>query len=134
MFKVESLAPMLQVFDMPRAVVFYRDVLEFEVVATSPARSNDDSDWGLLRRDGMELMLNASYEHDERPAAPDPARIAAHDDTAIFFACRELDAIYAHLRAHGVEANEPAVAYYGMKQIWLKGSRRLCDLLSVARR
>src|SRR6266481_7965456 len=34
------------------------------------------------------------------PAAePDRARIAAHDDTAIFFGCPDVDAAYAHLRS-----------------------------------
>src|SRR6202030_1123720 len=32
---------------------------------------------------GVELMLNTAYEEDARPPAPDSARIAAHDDTAI---------------------------------------------------
>ena len=119
-FKIDGLAPLLQVFDMPQSIAFYRDVLGFEVVATSPPRSEDDFDWGLLRLNGMELMLNTAYEANARPPAPDPRRFAAHDDTAIFFGCRDLDAVYAHLRSHGVEANEPTVAHYGMKQVWLK--------------
>jgi glyoxylase I family protein len=119
-FIIESLAPMLMVFDMPRAIAFYRDVLGFEVVTTSPPRSQDDFDWGLLRRDGRELMLNTAYDHDARPAAPDSGRVVAHEDTALFFACPDLDAVYKHLRAHGIAAKEPTVAYYGMRQVWLK--------------
>jgi hypothetical protein len=42
------------------------------------------------------------YESDKRPASPDPARIASHDDTCLFFGCKDLDAAYQHLRASGV--------------------------------
>jgi catechol 2,3-dioxygenase-like lactoylglutathione lyase family enzyme len=59
---LEGIAPMLQVFDMPKSIAFYRDILGFEVVLSSPARGADDFDWGLLRLNGMELMLNTAYE------------------------------------------------------------------------
>jgi hypothetical protein len=87
---------------------------------TSPPRNEDDFDWGWLKLNGIELMLNTAYETHARPPAPDQRRDVAHADTAIFFGCRDLDAIHAHLCAHGVEAKEPTVAHYGMKQVWLK--------------
>ena len=115
--EVESAAPLFQVFDMRRSVAFYRDVLGFEVIATSPSRGPDDFDWGLLRLEGIELMLNTAYEKDERPPEPDPSRVTAHADTALFFACRDVDAAYAYLRAQGVSVEPPAIAQYGMKQL-----------------
>jgi glyoxylase I family protein len=118
--RFESLTPLLQVFDMPRSVAFYRDVLDFEVVATSPTRGGDDFDWGLLRRDDFHLMLNTRYEVDDRPPKPDPAHVAAHDDTALYFRCRDLDGAYAHLRAKGLDLQPPRGAPYGMKQLHLK--------------
>lgn len=117
---IRGLAPLFQVFDMPRSVAFYRDALGFEVAATSPPRGTDDFDWCLLRLNGVELMLNTAYEQSDRPPSPDPIRITAHQDAAIFFGCRDLDAAYAHLRARGIAAKEPTIAPYGMKQIWLK--------------
>jgi glyoxylase I family protein len=116
--KLEGIAPLLQVFDMPASIAFYRDVLGFEIATTSPARGPDDFDWALLRLDGIELMLNTAYEVDQRPAAPDAARVAAHRDTALFFGCRDLDSAYADLRAHGIDLEKPKVAPYGMKQLW----------------
>src|SRR4249920_911039 len=97
--KVEGLAPLIQVFDMPTAVAFYRDVLGFSVVSQS--EPGDDFDWGLLTLDGATLMLNTAYERQDRPPAPDPARIAAHEDAALFFRCRDVDAAYEHLRTRG---------------------------------
>jgi len=52
---VKSLAPLLQVFDMPAAIAFYRDVLGFEVVGSSSP--GDDVDWVLLKLEHVELML-----------------------------------------------------------------------------
>lgn len=108
------MVPLLQVFDMPTSVAFYRDVLGFEVLITSQPRGRH-FDWALLQLKGAELMLNTAYEQDERPPAPDSARIAAHNDTAIYFRCPDVDAAYAHLRARGVRAQEPKIAHYGMK-------------------
>ena len=117
---IEGSCPMLQVFDMPASVAFYRDVLGFEVVEQAPRGVGDDFGWGLLRRDGIDLMLNTAYESHDRPPQPDPARVAAHGDTALFFGCRDLDAAYELLRAKGVDLQPPAVARYGMKQLWFK--------------
>jgi catechol 2,3-dioxygenase-like lactoylglutathione lyase family enzyme len=62
-------------------------------------------------------MLNTQYERQERPPAADPARRAAHGDTALFFGCRDLDAAYAHLRGRGVQVEPPVVRPYGMRQL-----------------
>lgn len=113
---IHGIAPLLQVFDMPTAIHFYRDVLGFKVHATS--QPGDDCNWAWLKLNGAELMLNTAYEAHQRPAAPEPARVAGHDDTCLFFGCEDLDAAYLHLRAHGVDLKEPKVAPYGMKQLW----------------
>ena len=118
--KAEGFAPLLQVFDMPRSVAFYRDVLGFEVVTTSPPRGPDDFDWGLLRLDSVEVMLNTAYEMDSRPPHPEASRVAAHDDTALYIGCRDVDGAYAYLRGRGLAIEAPSVAPYGMKQLYLK--------------
>jgi catechol 2,3-dioxygenase-like lactoylglutathione lyase family enzyme len=106
---------LLQVFDMRRSVAFYRDLLGFEIVATSEA--GEDYDWAWLRLGGAEVMLNTMYEKEDRPPAPDPARVAAHADTTLYFSCPDLDAAYAHLRTRGVDVEKPVVRGYGMKQL-----------------
>jgi glyoxylase I family protein len=109
--------PLLQVFDMPTAVAFYRDVLGFELVTTS--RPGPEFDWALLRLGGGELMLNTMYERHERPATPDAVRTLAHGDTALFFGCRDLDGAWARFKALGLEVKQPVVRHYGMRQLWL---------------
>jgi catechol 2,3-dioxygenase-like lactoylglutathione lyase family enzyme len=72
---IHGIAPLLQVFDMPTAIHFYRDVLGFKVHATS--QPGDDCNWAWLKLNGADLMLNTAYEAEQRPAALLPARAAA---------------------------------------------------------
>jgi catechol 2,3-dioxygenase-like lactoylglutathione lyase family enzyme len=117
---MRGVCPLLQVYDMPTSVRFYRDVLGFEVFSASTPRSEDDFDWCWLKRAGTELMLNTRYEFDSRPPAPDPSSIAAHDDTCLYIGCPDVDEAYRHLREKGLEIKEPKVTWYGMKQLTLK--------------
>lgn len=116
---VRGVCVLLQVFDMPTSVHFYRDVLGFEVVQTSP-REGDQFDWGLLRLNNAEVMLNTAYEQEYRPTQPEPGRVAAHRDTCLYFGCPDVDAAYRHLREHGIAAKEPQIAPYGMKQFYVR--------------
>ena len=68
----------------------------------------------------IDLMLNAAYEPDKLPAAADPRRVASHDDTALYFGTPNVDAVYANLRAKGVDVKEPKVAPYKMKQLYVR--------------
>ena len=52
--KVEGVAPLIQVFDMPRSIAFYRDVVGFEIVTTSPPR---DPELHLTDPDGYGICL-----------------------------------------------------------------------------
>lgn len=47
----------------------------------------------------------------------DPARVAAHDDTSLYFACPDVDAADEELRRKGAAVTSPKVMRYGMKQI-----------------
>ena len=61
------IVPMWEVFDLPKAIAFYRDVLEFELAA------GDDSWWCMLKHGDITIMLNTAYENDKGPAVPDAA-------------------------------------------------------------
>src|SRR5437764_369090 len=112
-----GMAPLLQVFDMPTSIAFYRDVLGFEVISTS--EPGPRFDWALLKRDNVELMLNTAYEARNRPPAPDPARTTAHRDTCIYFGCPDVDAAYTYLHTKGVDVKKPKIQPYGMKQLYV---------------
>jgi glyoxylase I family protein len=112
---IRGLAPLLQVFDMPASIHFYRDILGFEVVNTS--RPGEHFDWALLRLNGVELMLNTAYEADERPSTPDSNRVAGHADTGLYFGCPDVEGAYNQLRAKGLDVKPPVIRTYGMKQL-----------------
>ena len=120
--EIQGVAPLLQVFDMPTSIRFYRDVVGFEVVNSSQVLSDnpDDVNWVMLRLSGTTIMLNTAYEPESRPPAPDPNRFPAHDDTCLYFGCPNVDGAYEHLRSMGLEIKAPKVAWYGMKQLYLK--------------
>jgi glyoxylase I family protein len=117
--RVQGMSPLLQVFDMPTSIHFYCNLLGFELV-TSDGKPAPHFDWCWIRLNDADLMLNTAYEADRRPAAPVAARIAAHKDTALFFSCPDVDAAYLELKARGVHVEEPRVAPYGMKQMYLR--------------
>jgi len=118
--EVRGVCVLLQVFDMPTSVHFYRDMLGFEIVQTTTPREGDQFDWGLLKLNETYVMLNTASEQDDRPAQPDSARIAAHRDTCLYFSCPDVDAAYQQLRSHGIEAEEPKIAPWGSKQCYVR--------------
>ncbi|WP_208644819.1 VOC family protein [Mucilaginibacter kameinonensis] len=115
--QIQGLAPLLQVFDMPVALGFYRDVLGFEVVQASGER--DDVDWVLLKLNNIELMLNTAYEKPNQPSEPDERRIAAHTDTSLYFGHPDIDKLYSYLLDNGMHLKEPQITGYGWKAIYL---------------
>jgi glyoxylase I family protein len=118
--ELRGVCTLLQVFDMPASVRFYRDVLGFEIVQTTTPREGDQFDWGLLRLDNVEVMLNTAHEREERPAQPDSARVAAHRDTCLYFGCPDVDGAYRHLQAQGIDVEEPEIAPWGAKQLYVR--------------
>jgi hypothetical protein len=65
---IRGVTPLLEVFDLGRSVAFSR-ALGFEVVARWPdTEPEGEWEWVRLRLGDAEVMLNALYERDERPA------------------------------------------------------------------
>ena len=111
---ISGMVPLLAVFDLPKSVAFYRDVLGFELVA------GDESWWCMLKFGETSLMLNTAYEHDERPREPEPLRERAHGDTSLYFSSPDLDGVYEHLRSKGWPVTAPEMTSYGMRQVSTK--------------
>jgi len=115
--------PLISVYDMNRAVAFYRDQLGFDLVQHAPfvdAAEGRYFHWAWLRRGPAELMLNTAYDANERPASVDAARQAAHADTCLYFGCDDVDAVHADLVTHGVQTEPPKNAPYGMRQVFVR--------------
>lgn len=116
--EIQGICPLIQVFNMPRSLAFYRDILGFEVVSDSG--NGDDSSWVWLRLNGSDLMLNDQYEPGHVPSECPAERVRWHADTCLYFGCPDPDAAYEHLRAKGVQLEPPKVAPYGMYQLYLR--------------
>lgn len=116
--EIRGLSPMLEVFDMPTSLAFYRDKLGFSV--TGDSGQGDGSGWVMLKIGDATIMLNTAYDDGGRPDAPETARIAAHYDTCIYFQCPDVEAAYEHLQANGIASEPPTVAPYGMKQLYVR--------------
>ena len=114
-FRIEGMAPLLQVYDMPISIHFYRDILGFKVVMSSG--EGDDVDWILMRLGDIELMLNTAYEREFRPLHPEADRIAIHRDTTLYFGCPDTDELYHHLKTNEVTVNKPEITRYNWKAI-----------------
>src|SRR5215510_3649819 len=95
--QVQNLTTLIEVFDMPTSIAFYRDVIGFEVVMKS--NPGNHFDWALLKMGDASLMLNTAYEAHERPLAADPNRRSGHGDTTLFFYCPNVDETYTYLRS-----------------------------------
>lgn len=122
--EIRGVCPLLQVFDMPTSLGFYRDVLGFEIVNCAPPVGQvppDAHGWAWLRHGTTEIMLNTLYDPEApRPVAPDSARVVCHADTVLYFGCPDVDAMHEQLRRAGLALEPPRVAPYGMKQIYLR--------------
>ena len=112
------MTPLIQVFDMPRSLAFYRDLLGFEMIADSG--NGDNSSWVWLRQGGIDLMLNDQYEPGRVPDAVPAERTKWHDDTCLYFGCPDPDAMYEYLSEKGLQFDPAKVAPYGMKQLYLR--------------
>ena len=115
-FTITGMTPLIQVFNMPRSLKFYRDILGFELVSDSG--NGDESSWVWLRLNGVDLMLNDQYEPGHVPSECPPERIKWHRDTCLYFGCPDPDAAYEYLTANGIELSPPKAAPYGMKQLY----------------
>ena len=112
------MTPLIQVFNMPRALAFYEDILGFEIVSDSG--NGNDSSWAWLRLEGVDLMLNDQYEPGQVPPTPPVERHKWHSDTCLYFGCKDPDSAYKYLRSEGIELEPPIVTAYGMRQLYVR--------------
>lgn len=115
--QVKRITPLILVFNMPRAIAFYRDGLGCEVIADSGR--GDHSSWIMLRLDKCDLMLNDQYEPGREPSQPPPERTKWHRDTCLYFDCPDPDVAFDFLKSKGMDLKPPQIAPYGMKQLYV---------------
>ncbi len=108
---VRELAPLLFVNDIERSAAFYCDQLGFEIRQTW--KPKDKLAWCRLERNSAAIMLQQACEEDGPPAGRGRG-------VAFFFNCDDADAEYVRLSDRGLQLQPPTVAFYGMKQLFLR--------------
>jgi uncharacterized glyoxalase superfamily protein PhnB len=114
-FSPLGLTPLIGVFDMPRALAFYRDLLGFTIVSASPEVETAEgrfSHWMWLRFGGAEIMLNTQYDSNERPAQAPEKR---SKDAVFYIGCADVELAYQKLTERGLRAESPKIAPYSLK-------------------
>jgi glyoxylase I family protein len=114
-FSPLGLTPLIGVFDMPRSLAFYRDLLGFSVVSASPEVDTKEgrfSHWMWLRFGGAEIMLNTQYDSNERPLQ-EPGKTPK--GATFYIGCSDIELAYKELTGRGVKAERPKLAPYGLK-------------------
>lgn len=119
LIKLHDAAPLLQVYDMPRSLKFYRDILNFRVLQSAPPGDEDHADWVLLENQSIQVMLNTAYEAHQRPDMEDVIRKNHHQDFCLYFGCPDIDKLYAHLHSVGYAVDSPGITGYGWKALHL---------------
>jgi glyoxylase I family protein len=114
---VNKMTPLLQVFDMKASVSFYQDMLGFNVIHTY--EPDGHFYWASLELGGIELMLNAAFEDENRPKEMNPARVRGHGDTELYFEVMDVQVVYDGLKEKGLALEKPKDTHYNTRQLTL---------------
>ena len=102
--KISPWAFVLAVPDLERSARYYRDVLGFRV------RWEEASDWRLVERDGVRVMLGHC------PRDMRPSELGSHN----WFGYLEVDdvnALHTEIVERGATSSSPKDTHYGMREI-----------------
>jgi catechol 2,3-dioxygenase-like lactoylglutathione lyase family enzyme len=102
--KVAPWAFVLAVPDIERSAAYYRDVLGFRV------RWEEASDWRLIERDGVRVMLGHC------PQDMRPSELGSHNWFG-YLEVDDVDALHTEIVARGATCSLPKDTHYGMREI-----------------
>lgn len=108
--QVHETVPLLVVSDISASIAFYCDGIGFEMAGKW--EPGGELAWCRLQLGGAGLMLQQECDADA-PAAERGKGVV------FYFICEEADAVYDTIKARGMQATEPAVAFYNMKQTFV---------------
>lgn len=109
--KIREIIPLLMVSDLKPSLAFYIDKLGFQL--SQQAEDKGSLIWCRIEKDGVALMLQQSC-----PDEDDMSKVG--NGVTLYWICDDVDTLQKQFTANGFELNDPTVAYYGMKQLYLK--------------
>jgi hypothetical protein len=102
--KISPWAFVLAVPDLDRSAGYFRAVLGFNVLWT------DASDWRLVERDGVRVMLGHC------PNDIPPSALGSHNWFG-YLNVSDVDALHAEFTGRGAVCTTPTNTHYGMREI-----------------
>ncbi len=125
--KVNKLTPNFEVKDIRKTVNFYQSVLGFSLVMAVPETQDgieqyfeDDKEYvyALVSKDTVELMFQRSdsFKRDVKMAKDIPFGASV----SFYMEIEGLDNFYDDIKDKIAEITEPQLAWYGMKEFYIK--------------
>jgi uncharacterized glyoxalase superfamily protein PhnB len=114
MGKINTVTALLNVRDMRASLDFYREVLEFSVIADFEI--DGEVVWARLKHDDVELMLNASPGVSGRPLR----QAKSYDDVLLYFNVDDVDGLHQLLTDAGADPGSVADESYGMREFTIR--------------
>ena len=103
--------PLLWTASIESSIHFYKS-LGFRIVELWTPKGSVE--WCSMKFAESEIMLQ--QESDQQPDKP-----RQHSEgIELYFICSDVDELYSRFSAAGIEASAPKIAFYPMKQVFLK--------------
>ena len=98
--------------DVNSTIAFYKDVLNFELLATVP--ETGQFNWAMMRRDNVEIMFQARASiTEEFPVLKD--RVIGGSLT-FYIEVEDIQALYTRLQDHVTIVQEMHTTFYGTRE------------------
>lgn len=110
---LKKLTPNLMVEDVARTLDFYRDVLGFQVLTTVPP-DQPPFTWGMVNRDGVELMFQARASLGADIPALADAPIGASQ--TFYIEVEDIDALYAAIKGKVEIVQDMHTTFYDTRE------------------
>ncbi len=123
----KKLTPNLMVEDVAQSVVFYRDLLGFELlmamrderpVEELPAAGDKPLDWAMVQRDQVAFMFQQRNSLVEEMPALAECGIGA--SLTLYIELEGVDALYESLQGRADILKPPQTTFYGRRELYLR--------------
>ncbi len=111
-FNIRRIIPLIPVSNIQNSLKFYEGILGFHRV--SSAMNGNSLYWCRLKRDGIQIMIEEGRKN----------FVVSDDPIKLCFITKDVDRVYHQLIANGLSIDEPCIAPYGMRQIFVKDPDR----------
>ncbi len=122
-----KLTPNLMVEDVAQNVIFYRDLLGFELLMAMrdekpfdglPAAGDKPLDWAMVQRDQVAFMFQQRNSLIEEIPALADCEIGA--SLTLYMELDGVDALYASLQGKADIIRPPQTTFYGRRELYLR--------------